>query len=127
MICINNDIILFNSMDLNEFIDILKEQPYNDETQKITDCIIDFLYEVWDRDGKLTELLHKKVDPDVFPVVMVYVDETADLTKVDIEAMCRRDDYKPTKADSLAFNQFCERYFKTLKPLYDRFSELKLD
>ena len=114
-------------MDLNEFVELLNGQTYNNESQVITDCIIEFLYEVWERDQKLTHMLHKKVADHLFSVVAVDIEETADFTKLDISAVSTNKEYEPTKADDIAFNEFCERYFKTLKPLYNRFVDLKLN
>lgn len=127
MILVNNTLWIHNTMDLNEFVELLNGQIYNDESQMITDCIVDFLYEVWERDQKLTHMLHEKVADHLFPVVVVDIEETADLTKLDINAVSTNKEYKPTKADDIAFNEFCERYFKTLKPLYNRFVDLKLN
>lgn len=127
MILVNNTVWIHNTMDLNEFVELLNGQIYNDESQMITDCIVDFLYEVWERDQKLTHMLHKKVADHLFPVVAVDIEETADFTKLDISAVSTNKEYEPTKADDIAFNEFCERYFKTLKPLYNRFADLKLN
>ncbi len=111
-------------MDLNEFISLVKEQTYNDESKKITDVIVDFLLDVWDRDEKLTTIVHKKISPNVFPVVIIDIDESADLKKTDINAISKDKDWKPKKSDEVAFNRFCEIHFKSLKPLYDRFVEI---
>ena len=112
-------------MDLNEFVEGLRGEAYDDESRGIIDTIIGFLYDVWERDEKLTIMIHKYISANLYPVVFVDIEETADLAQLEIRGISTNNNYEPKKADIVAFNRFCKQYFKTLKPLYDRFCLLE--
>ena len=126
MICINNDIILEEKEDFDNFIETLKGEVYNEETRLITDCIISFLNDVWTQDQKLTEMIHRKISEDFFSVVNVEVEETAPLDKVQVGLFSKDKGAQVLTADKIAFEQFCNMYFGGVKPLYDRFTEINL-
>lgn len=127
MIFVNEEIMLSNKMELNNFISLLEGETYNADTEKVVECIKDYLYEVWDRDEKLMIMIHKKISEELYPVVFVNISETSDLTKTDISLFCDQEDYSISKKDEKAFYEFCEKYFRSLKPLFDRFCELDLE
>lgn len=127
MILVNDDILLQTTTDLNTFVEILKEQVYDEESMAVTDCMIDFLYDVWDRSDKLTQMMHKRINEYLYPVALIEIKETANLSKFDVIAVSKKEGFKPSKADQLAFDDFTNRYFGNMKPLYDRFIELNLE
>lgn len=126
MICINNDILLEEKEDFDNFIEMLNGEVYNEETRLITDCIISFLNDVWVQDQKLTEMIHRKISENFFSIVNVEVEETAPLDKVQVGLFSKDKDAQVLTADKIAFEQFCNMYFGGVKPLYDRFTELDL-
>ena len=126
LICINNNVVLFDYMDINQFINLLNEQIYNDESEQVVKCLEEYIYDLWERDNKITEMIHKHIEPHIFPVFFINVDVTEDISKVDVQAMSQDKSYKEKKSDAVKFNQFCDKYLKSLKPLYDRLVELNL-
>lgn len=127
MIFINEEIMITNKMELNEFISLLNGEAYNEDTEKIIKCIQDYLYEVWDRDEKLTLMIHKKISNDFYPIEVVNISETSDLSSTHINLFCKEKERSVSKKDEKAFYEFCEKYFKSLKPLFNRFCELDID
>lgn len=124
MIYIKDKALISNYLELNEFVGLLQNEVYNDQSQIVVDCITDYLYDIWERDEKLTKMIEKYVSQELYSVVVVDISDTADLTRVEVNAFSQNENFKVTKEQELAFNDFCNRYFNGLKPLYNRFAEL---
>lgn len=126
MIFINEETLLTNTMDLNEFIDVLQGEIYNDDSEKAINCVIEFLLDVSERDQKLTEVVQKKISETLYPVVMIDISETGDMTKVDFQAISTDENFVAKKKDEVAFKEFCDKYFGSMRSLYDRLFYLDL-
>lgn len=120
MICINSDVLLQNSMDLNSYVDVLKKECTDQKSEKVMDCVIDFLFDLWDRVDKIKQMIQKYISGDLIPVACIEIEETSDLSKVEIKAYSPNSTIKVKKKDIYAFNEFCEKGMKGFTPLYER-------
>lgn len=127
MIMINNSSVIENDKDLEDFIEILKGEAYNEMSAQVSDCISDFLREVWERDQKLEKMIHKKISRSLYPVEYIDLTETGDWTRLDIRAISKNKAYREKKIDVRTFQGLCDTYFKGMKPLYERLTEINVD
>ena len=125
MILINENVLLQNNHDFYSYIDFVKAERYNENNIKVANCIIQFLEDVWDRDKKLTAIVQKKISVDVIPVILINISETSNLSKLEFRAVSKNPDVNINKRQELLFNQYCEKYFKSMISLYDRLSQLE--
>lgn len=127
MIMINNSSVIENDQDLENFIEILKGEAYNEVSVQVCDCISGFLREVWERDQKLEKMMHKKISRSLYPVEYIDLTETGDWTHLDIRAISKNKAYREKKIDIKTFQGLCNTYFKGMKPLYERLAEIDVD
>lgn len=124
MICIDDSMMITTEEELKEFLDIIRGQSYDEVSKKVTDTLIEYVEEVWDRTEKLHSMVSKKISPEIVPVCFVNIDQTRDLTKVKFGAVSQNQDFKLTLAAEKDFDGLCDHYFKTLKPLYNRLCDI---
>ena len=128
MILINEEYLVQNSMDLNEFIEMLKGEVYDDNSEKVIDCIIDYLLDVWDRVEKTQVMINRYISEDMVPVAIVEVTDVTNYKTIEVRAVSKNgEDMKPKEADIVAFDEFCSKYFESLVTLYDRFCALDIE
>lgn len=128
MIFVNNECLLENTVDLNQFIGLLDGEIYNDDSEKVINCMSDYLMDVWDRTEKVRVMMNKHISEDIIPVAIVDFRETANYKTVEVRVVSKNgEDIKPTEAAVVAFDEFCHKYFDSMKTLYDRFCELDLE
>ena len=68
MILINNASLIEDEQDLEDFIKILEGESYNELSEQVCQAISVFLSDVWQRDDKLTKMIHKKISRSLYPV-----------------------------------------------------------
>lgn len=124
MIVINSDLMIQNQMELDFYSELLKQEIYNEESEKVVDCVIEYLRDVWDRDVKLTSKIQEQIDPDMYPLVFVDVFLTADFKAIRFGAASKKEGQEIKKKQKIAFQRYCNKYFKTMISLYDRFCNL---
>lgn len=128
MILINEEYLVQNSMDLNEFIELLKGEVYDDNSEKVIDCIIDYLLDVWDRVEKTEVMINRHISEDIVPIAIVEVTDVTDYKTIEVRAVSKNgEDIDPKEADIVAFDEFCSKYFESLVTLYDRFCALDIE
>ena len=128
MILINKEYLVQNSMDLNEFIEMLKGEVYDDNSEKVIDCIIDYLLDVWDRVEKTKVMINRYISEDIVPVAIVEVNDVTNYKTIEVRAVSKNgEDIDPKEADIVAFDEFCSKYFESLVTLYDRFCALDIE
>ena len=125
MIMINNSIPLQSEEDINMFMEEVKEQTYDDTSVQVCDVIHTFLKDVWERDEKLTYMIQKKISRVFYPVEFVDLTEEGDWTKLNISMVPINKGYREKLSDVTTFNGLCDLFFKDLKPLYTRLSEIQ--
>lgn len=125
MILINNDALIEDEQDLEDFIKILEGESYNELSKQVCQVISDFLFDVWERDDKLTKMIHKKISRSLYPVELIDLSETGDWTGIAIRAISKNKAYREKKIDIKTFNGLCDTYFKGMKPLYNRLIEIE--
>lgn len=125
MILINNEILIKNERDLNDFFGFLSQECYNKQTEELKDVIMDFLLDVWDRVEKIDIMVKKKISEDISSVALVNIEETEDLRQTEIIAVSKTNDFKVGEKEKVIFNGIVEHYFTGIKSLYDRFVELE--
>lgn len=126
MICINNDLIIKDRAELNIYIEELLKQVTDKNSKKVIDAIVNYINDVWERSEKVEAMMKKYSTDEIFPMCYIDIYDTADLTQLKIEAFTRDFDYEPKEKDIVAFEQFCNRYFSSLKSLYDIFCSIDL-
>lgn len=124
MIVINSDLILKNQTDFDKYVELLREQVYDDFSKLTVECVIEFLEDVWSRDAKLTAKVQEQIDEDLYPMVYVDIFNSADFKAVTFGAASTNEDYKMKKKQKIAFKRYCDKYFKTMISLFDRFCNL---
>ena len=120
MICINDDIMIMNRVDLSSYIDLVEQQRTDEVSGKVVDGIISYLIDVWERSEKVTELMQKYTNTDIVPICYVDLHDTADYTQLKVAA-CSPSGTEPKEKDLVAFDQFCEKHFSSIKSLYNIF------
>ena len=93
MILINNDALIEDEQDLKDFIKILEGESYNELSKQVCQVISDFLLDVWERDDKLTKMVHKKISRSLYPVELIDLSETGDWTGIAIRAISKNKAY----------------------------------
>ena len=127
MILINNIVLIKNKKELNSFIDNLQEEVYDKVSKDVSNCIKEFLIEVHKRDEKLTNMVHKRISYALDPLIVIDLSESGNWSDLQIKAVPKNKAYKNKTVDAKNFNGLCDIYFKGLKSLYDRFSEIEVD
>ena len=125
MILINNASLIEDEQDLEDFIKILEGESYNELSKQVCQAISGFLLDVWERDDKLTKMIHKKISRSLYPVELIDLSETGDWTGIEIKAISKNKAYREKKIDIKTFNGLCDTYFKGMNPLYNRLIEIE--
>lgn len=127
MILINDEVLIRNTIDLNEFIEELRGQKFDGLSDQIIDCIVDYLLDVWKNIEKSDIMVKKHISKDLNPVAIVDITEVSDYQTIEIRAFSTDKNYEPKEADVKAFNELCGRYFNPMKSLYDRLIEVEVE
>lgn len=123
MILINDDCLILTRQDLSEFSDIIKGEAYDDVSRKMSEIIVEFLYDLWDRLEVFEKIIYKKISDKVIPIACVDMSETADFNKIDIQAVSEDSEFSITEKQKIIFLNLADKYFKSVKTLSERFEE----
>lgn len=123
MILINDDCLILNRQDLSEFSDIIKGEAYDDVSKRMSEIIVEFLYDLWDRLEVFEKIIHKKISDKVIPIACVDMSETADFNEIDIQAVSEDSEFSVTEKQKIIFLNLKDKYFKSVKTLSERFAE----
>ena len=124
MIVINSDLLIQNQTDFDMYIEALQDQTYDEWSDMALECIVGYLNDVWERDARLTYKVQQQIDPDIYPLIYVDILDTADLRAIRFGAVSSDKDKKIKKKQKIAFQRYCNKYFKTMVSLFDRFCNL---
>ena len=123
MILINDDCLILNRQDLSEFSDIIRGEAYDDVSKRMSEIIVEFLYDLWDRLEVFEKIIHKKISDKVIPIACVDMSETADFNEIDIQAVSEDSEFSVTEKQKIVFLNLKDKYFKSVKTLSERFTE----
>ena len=123
MILINDDCLILSRQDLSEFSDIIKGEAYDDVSKRMSEIIVEFLYDLWDRLEVFEKIIHKKISDKVNPIACVDMSETADFNEIDIQAVSEDSEFSVTEKQKIIFLNLKDKYFKSVKTLSERFAE----
>lgn len=123
MILINDDCLILSRQDLSEFSDIIKGEAYDDVSKRMSEIIVEFLYDLWDRLEVFEKIIHKKISDKVIPIACVDMSETADFNEIDIQAVSEDSEFSVTEKQKIIFLNLKDKYFKSVKTLSERFAE----
>lgn len=126
MISVNEEVLLDTREDLKMFTELMMGETYNQQTRTVCECVITFLEELFDINVQVKQLIQETIHKDLNPLFKIEIAETADLSKIEVLAFSKDENYEPSAQDSLNFDNICEKYLKDFEPLYERLFNLEL-
>lgn len=120
MIFLNNEILLADKQELDMFIEGLKGEIFNEYSRNGVLIFEKYIYECYDAEERLIEMMHERMGEDLFPVLCINTDECSDLNQIDFMIMSSQEDREFTHQEEVVFHRLCDICFGHIKGFYDR-------
>lgn len=119
MMLFNKEVLLSDKEQLNEFCDILMGETYNETSKNGIRILIRYLYDCFDAEQQLIDMVHQRMSEDIIPIVSIEFHEFTDLNELDFLLMST-EDREFTFYEEMLFNELCDICFGNVKGLFDR-------
>lgn len=123
MICINNEVYIESKNELQEFIDLLRGEGYDNQSNSIITCLEQYFTEVWRKSNALEREIKKRLNSKLFIVAYMNFNITDNFSEIQVE-LFSKDDVKIGKKEQIIFENLSKMYFGNIVLLRDRLSNL---
>lgn len=123
MICINNEVYIESKNELQEFIDLLRGEGYDDQSNSVIACLEQYFTEVWQKSNALEKEIKKRLNPKLFIVAYMNFNITDNFSEIQVE-LAFKDDVEIGKKEQIIFENLSKMYFGNIVLLRDRLSNL---
>lgn len=127
MIIINQENVIETEKDLNLFLTFIDEEVFDDNSEKITKAISEYLIDVFDRVKKINISVHNQISEDLNAYAIVDFELTANFMETEVQLFSKNEDFKVKERDKIIFDGIVNLQFNGLKSLWDRFCELDIE
>lgn len=127
MIIINQENVIETEKDLNLFLSFIDGEVFDDNSEKITKAISEYLIDVFDRVKKINISVHNQISEELNAYAIVDFELTANFMETEVQLFSKNEDFKVKERDKIIFDGIVNLQFNGLKSLWDRFCELDIE
>lgn len=127
MIIINQENVIETEKDLNLFLSFIDGEVFDDNSEKITKAISEYLIDVFDRVKRINISVHNQISEDLNAYAIVDFELTANFMETEVQLFSKNEDFKVKERDKIIFDGIVNLQFNGLKSLWDRFCELDIE
>lgn len=127
MIIINQENVIETEKDLNLFLSFIDGEVFDDNSEKITKAISEYLIDVFDRVKRINISVHNQISEDLNAYAIVDFELTANFMETEVQLFSKNEDFEVKERDKIIFDGIVNLQFNGLKSLWDRFCELDIE
>lgn len=127
MIIINQENVIETEKDLNLFLSFIDGEVFDDNSEKITKAISEYLIDVFDRVKKINISVHNQISEELNAYAIVDFELTTNFMETEVQLFSKNEDFKVKERDKIIFDGIVNLQFNGLKSLWDRFCELDIE
>lgn len=127
MIIINQENVIETEKDLNLFLSFIDGEVFDDNSEKITKAISEYLIDVFDRVKRINISVHNQISEELNAYAIVDFELTANFMETEVQLFSKNEDFEVKERDKIIFDGIVNLQFNGLKSLWDRFCELDIE